>query len=285
MKCSIIETDTGFIFDFVKHSGFKQDFLLTSDEHIDNKHHLSKFWKRAHDEAKERNAIILKFGDVADVMGAKFDKRNFMGDVDQEFNKANYFNVVADGIAKRLMPYKDNILFFGNGNHEESVTKHHHIDILDMVNDKLGSVAKRGGYEGFIRLRFKTSSGSDSQRIDIYYNHGNGGGQRTHGLSTHLDYQAFNIADIYVSGHNHKSFQFPSYVTSLNDRGNVERRRTAHIKIGTSEGKGNIKYSRQFESKFPYPSISFAWLTVFSNNGREVNFEHAPCLPYNSELE
>ncbi len=106
-------------------AGWEQWFLLISDEHFDSAHCDRKLLRHHHEQAKERNAKILKFGDIFDMMGGKYDPRSHKGMVRPEYQSSRYFDLVVEDAAKFYSQYKDNIIFISDGNHETSVRKRH----------------------------------------------------------------------------------------------------------------------------------------------------------------
>ena len=84
---------------------WEQWVLLTSDEHFDSKDCDRKLLKKHHEQAKERNAIILKLGDIFDCMGGAYDPRSGKGDLRPEYNVKNYFDVIVKDAAKFYEPY------------------------------------------------------------------------------------------------------------------------------------------------------------------------------------
>ena len=86
--------------------------------------------KRHHEEAKEKNAIILKFGDVFDAMGGKYDKRSTKADIRPEYQTNKYFDDIVEDATKFYDISKEHIKLITVGNHESSVMLRHEIDIL-----------------------------------------------------------------------------------------------------------------------------------------------------------
>ena len=81
-------------------SGWKQSFLLTSDEHYDNKKCDRKALKKHLDQAKANDWGWISFGDFYDCMGGKWDKRSSKKDIRPEYNKGWYFDEVRKDVVK-----------------------------------------------------------------------------------------------------------------------------------------------------------------------------------------
>ena len=123
-----------------------------SDEHFDSKKCDRSLLKGHHEEAKEKNAIILKFGDVFDAMGGKYDKRSTKADIRPEYQTNKYFDDIVEDATKFYEPYKEHIKLIAVGNHESSVMLRHEIDILGQLTRNLG--CHYGKYSGFVKFRF-----------------------------------------------------------------------------------------------------------------------------------
>jgi len=91
---------------------------LTSDLHIDSVYCNRDKLLADFEEAKNRNAYIMLFGDIFDAMQGKFDPRRSMDELRPEYRKANYYDIVIQDVAKILKPYAENILLISPGNHE-----------------------------------------------------------------------------------------------------------------------------------------------------------------------
>lgn len=110
-------------------------------------------------------------------------------------------------------PYAESIDVIAIGNHEDAVVKHHHIDPVLMLIDRLNADLKikgskhrvsYGGYSGWITYDF---SGRRSQKdtLTIHYHHGVGGSSPT--TKGMIDFARSNVwiesADIIWRGHKH----------------------------------------------------------------------------------
>ncbi|MFA4990574.1 MAG: hypothetical protein WC579_01520 [Candidatus Paceibacterota bacterium] len=255
----------------IKYSGenWEQWFLLMADEHFDSVYCDRNLLKRHHEMAKERNAIILKFGDTFDCMGGKYDKRTHKELVRPELQKQDYFDAIIREAEKFYLPYKDNIVFVSMGNHEYSILKRNEINLISRFAEKMD--AKVGGYRGFIRLQF-IHGNTDGGRIskDIYYVHGSGNGAPvTRGVIKTNRRQDMILADYYVSGHSHMEFNLTRPVGYLSQQGKIKIKEPEHISLGTYMNTF-MKNTWEDRREFAPESMGGVWLhfTVKHINNR-----------------
>lgn len=256
-------------------AGWEQWFLLTSDEHFDSVHCDRKLLRHHHEQARERNAKILKFGDIFDMMGGKYDPRSHKGMVRPEYQSSRYFDLVVEDAAKFYAPYKDNIIFIADGNHETSVRMRHEFCPLDRLVDLIaGPSVHRGRYAGFVRFKFQFHSGKGGYRLSkvLFYTHGTGGNSPVTKsvIGTARRQDAF-LADYYVSGHTHNEFEVPRMQTRLNDANNIVKTRVHHWSLGTYQDD-HLTGGWADHKGFTAPSKGGRWLRFFYHND-EIKLE------------
>lgn len=241
--------------------------LLISDVHIDAKDCDRKLLIGHLEEAKARGAGVLIFGDLFDCMGGKYDKRTTKSDLLPEYQVNNYFDAIVKDAAKILKPYAENILMIGDGNHELSVRERHETDLIQNLIDQLRPEILHGKYSGFIRVFFERCEKRRGS-FTIYYNHGSGGNSpASRGVLQSGRRQESREADIYVSGHNHNSWDMPRPKLVLNAECVLELTEPEHLNLGTykndllSGGFADIK-------EFPPPALGGYWLKFFQKNDR-----------------
>lgn len=229
MKKSI-KNDAVLISDNSCRSGWQQWVLLMSDEHFDAVNCDRRMLKKHHEEAKERNALIFKFGDIYDCMGGKWDKRSSKADIRPEYQGANYFDLIKKDARDFYYPYRNNIIMVSPGNHEDSILARHEIDLVQYLADELGCI--KGKYSGFIRFQFGKKNGN-RYSLNLYYTHGSGGGAPvTKGVIKNNRRQHTIIADLYASGHIHTGTIQPRPRVHLNTQCKVELTEPEHIILG-----------------------------------------------------
>lgn len=260
---------------------WEQWFLLMSDEHFDSKHCDRKLLQRHHDEAVERNAYIMKFGDTFDCMGGKWDKRSNKAYLRPEYQTAKYFDTIIDDAAKFYGKYADRILLISDGNHETSIEARHEINILDRLTEKLnanGGKVQRGKYSGFIRFHFQREYNGTTggrQSYTMYYNHGSGGNSPVTRGAIKTNRRQHDIdADLYVSGHIHSSMEISRPRVRLNDACNAILTEPEHILLGTY--KNDFLTGGWADSKeFAPPNLGGYWLRFYiaDKTHKKVGYE------------
>lgn len=185
--------------------------LIISDVHWDNAHCDRAALKRDLDEAVERGAPILIFGDLFCLMQGKWDKRKDEKQLRPEHRGGRYLDAVVDTATEWFAPYAEHIAFMSYGNHETSIIQHHETDILQrfdtalrLTNPKYRGVV--GAYAGFMRLTVWRNTSPDGLCAKtLAWNHGyGGGGEHTRGLLDNARTRSQAFADIFVSGHIHR---------------------------------------------------------------------------------
>lgn len=185
MKLTKIQkmSNLSFRVDLDRKGDSKQMFLLLSDLHIDNPKCDRKLLTKVMNQALEKNALILIFGDLFCLMQGKGDPRRSKADIRPEHNKPNYIDAVVKDTASILKPYAKNILLIADGNHETSIIKHIEVDPIDYLLNylhKYNPSIQHGGYQGFIR--FVTECSSKMRSIELFYHHGAFGGAVSKGV-------------------------------------------------------------------------------------------------------
>jgi len=112
-----------------------------------------------------------------------------------------------------LEPYADLIDVISPGNHERSVLKYHHVDLVSMLirdlNRCLPEGAQKihqGSYRGFQQYSFRKVNGKAVRQFVIFRHHGIGGSAPVTGgaIDLYRVRQDFD-ADLYWIGHKHNS--------------------------------------------------------------------------------
>ena len=183
---------------------------LMSDLHIDSAHTNLAAIKKELKAAQENGDRILINGDVFDAILPSDRKRYTPVASRPELRgRIDVLNASIDLAYDLLSPYADQIDMIGIGNHEASMEKHHSIDMVKMLIDKLGPAVKApghvinyGGYTGFVEYVAKLSG--SSRRLVIYYHHGGGGAAPvTKGIIDFGRIAAYVDSDVTWVGHRH----------------------------------------------------------------------------------
>lgn len=150
-------------------------------------------------EDVDEHTYLLFGGDVMDsiiVTDPRYRKSGDATDTDAVIDDQ------VEEACKILTPFKDRILFIGDGNHEVEVAKRHGTNPGKRLAKALG--VPHLGESWFLKLNFSNNGGA-GRSIIIYGHHGYGGGGRTEGgsLTKYSKVIAYNFADIYLFGHDH----------------------------------------------------------------------------------
>lgn len=245
--------------------------LLRSDAHHDSPY-CDRDLERKHLElAKERHALILDAGDTFDAMQGKFDPRRTMEDVREEDRCADYYGSIVRHAARDYLPYSDQWVMFGKGNHETSVLDKANTDLISnlvyVMNKEADANIVAGAYGGWVRLMFRMNK-TRTQSIRIRYHHGAGGSAPvTRGVIQTNRQQIFlPDADVVWNGHNHQTYVLPIKRERITDKGKVYFDNCWHIRTPgyKDEWRNAIGYAYE-KNQGPTP-LGCAWLE-FSVDG------------------
>jgi len=190
----------------------KQDefpIFLASDIHFDEKGFNRELFTKDFDRAKRGGARILINGDVFGCILPgdlkRYTRGNDNGGGDGVINEA------IEEAERLFSPYVNQIDMVGLGNHEVSVLKFHHVDIIRLLifalnrrRDPALPPIRHGGYTGYIRYQFDGPSRSHIKHFDIFYNHGQGGSAEITDGIIDAKRRLYTRADIIWLGHKHK---------------------------------------------------------------------------------
>jgi predicted phosphodiesterase len=154
---------------------------LMSDLHIGGLHVDYSLIEKELATAKKRGAKILINGDVFDAVMPGDRKRYRANNLHPRMFSAGD-DMLGESIRwayELLEPYKDDIIMIGDGNHDDSVARYHHIEpvkqLVVMLNGTTGKI-QYGGYHGFIHIQMRPYK--EQARVGhyvIHYHHGAGG--------------------------------------------------------------------------------------------------------------
>ena len=122
----------------------------------------------------------------------------------------NQLNIKLDKLYELLKPYQNQILFFGRGNHEESVLKYNGIDLLELLAKMLNAGREHkiivGNYANFLRFNFRDARGKSAAHYDIFQHHGMGASAPvTKGMIDFNRIAKGVNADLIWCGHKHQA--------------------------------------------------------------------------------
>ena len=182
---------------------------LMSDLHLDSAHTDIDAIRKELEEAKKNGDRILINGDVFDAILPSDRKRYTPVASRPELRgRIDVLNASVELAADLLYPYSNQIDMIGIGNHEASMEKHHSVDMVMLLLDKLapafsnGHQINYGGYTGFVEYSAKLNG--SSRRLVIYYHHGGGGASPvTKGIIDFNRKAVFVDSDVVWVGHKH----------------------------------------------------------------------------------
>jgi hypothetical protein len=204
--------------------GWEQWVLLSADRHHDNVYCNRDLERKHLEQAKQRQAGILDFGDLFCAMQGKYDPRSNMDDIRPEDVGQDYLDRIVTHAAEDYGSYARHWWMLGRGNHETNIRKRHGMDLtsnlVHRLNADYGAACSVGGFGGWVRFLF-TIHGTKRQSYALKYHHGaGGGGPVTRGvIQTNRQAVYLPDADIVVNGHTHDSWYVPIARERLSNRG------------------------------------------------------------------
>jgi len=207
----------------------RQVFCLMSDLHIDASDHDHKLLKNDLEAAKALGARISINGDTFDAIVPSDRKRHHPSVMRNDPERDDIFNQLVKMGVDLLAPYADLIDVISPGNHERSVLKYHHVDVISMLIFGLNLVRSpelppihQGSYRGFQRYIWRWKKGRASLNFTIFRHHGVGGSAPVTGGALDLDRIRKDFdADLYWLGHKHNSIDRKFTRISLSSAGRV----------------------------------------------------------------
>jgi len=226
-------------------------FALLSDLHLDASDHDDEALTADLDAAKSIGARISINGDIFDAIVPSDRKRHHPSVSRADPDRDDIFNQLVEGGVNRLAPVADLIDVISPGNHERSVLKYHHIDLVSMLvyglnqrrDPKLPPI-HQGSYRGYQRYVFKWESGNSCIQFVVFRHHGTGGAAPVTGGSLDLDRIRKDFdADLYWIGHKHSGISRPFTRVSLGSQG--------RLRVRQQRGVMSAGYKRQFSLESP----------------------------------
>jgi len=235
-------------------------FMLTSDEHLDNKHCQRDLFRKHLERAVTETQGIIQNGDLMCLMQGKYDRRSDRSQLMSEFQGNNYLDSVADYTIGFLEPYAHKFILIGRGNHETSILKHHETDMTDRVVGALNHSGEHkilsGGYGGWVLFRMRC--GKHQKTIRLLRHHGWGGAARMSKgvLDSSRMAAEFPDAHIVMLGHKHTEYIMPVPRNRITDMGKHSCDEQLHLRIpGYKAGANDLYEGWEVEKGFPPTTI------------------------------
>lgn len=249
---------TEYSFDYSEKREFY--FALMSDLHIDSPSFAKSLFVSDMERYKSIGARVLINGDVFDGILPTDRKRYTRGN--DEIDEDAQINARIDYAIKILSPYVDIIDFIGIGNHEASIVKYDHCDLvkmlvreLSLIRDKSLPPIQRGSYQGFLRIWFRDNGQAVRQYV-IYRDHGKGGSSPvTKGIINIQRLHTTYLADLYWLGHSHTSITDATPWTIYPDSSGkiIKKRKRSVITAGYQDcfTQRNLNSDTLYRNSFP----------------------------------
>ena len=226
---------------------------LFSDIHFDSPDCDKDSLKMHMDYCLQDKRYILINGDLFDAILLKDIKRAVPHNTE---NRDNQLNVKLEETAHFLTPYKDQILFMGRGNHEESIMKYNGLDLMQMITTMLNAGNKHqiqyGNYANFLRFAWVNQRKQIQLKYDIFAHHGAGGSAPvTKGL---IDFSRLSKgvnADLIWIGHKHQSVvDYSDPIMYIDKNGTVLLKNRQLIQTPSYQKGRTIDYNVNFAERF-----------------------------------
>lgn len=268
-------------------SNWEQWLLFTSDLHVDSINHRGDIFTKAMIEAKRKNAMVFLFGDIFDAMQSRNDKRRARAALKEKYqNREDYVDAIVEDLTEIFEPYKDNIAFMSYGNHETSLIKHLNTDILKRLIDNLNQndgkiqLGEYGGYIKF-RLSWKGFKGANKTFLIAYHHEGGSGNAPvTEGvIGVKRRMQWMSDFDIFVSGHNHKSWLMEQVREYVTEKDMIKRKIVSLLKTPSMKDKATTGYGWDVMNDFAPPVCGAYWVRLFpvlNKNNYEIAHQIMP---------
>ena len=262
----------------VSGSSWEQWFLVTSDRHHDNALTDWDLEKKHLEEAVERDAGILDFGDLLCLMQGKWDSRADISQCRPEHQDGRYLDSVVETAVDFYAPEAKNWIFVSPGNHETSVLRRHETDMTARFVEGMRRVGAenlvKGTYAGFIRFSAKMH-GRQSSRLVMGYTHGYGGGGPVTKGVIQTNRQATYLPDcnIVVSGHVHEQWSMNIARSRLSHVGKPYTDRQLHLKMGGYKREFEHYEGWATERGHPPKPLGAWWIRMYVNNERRLDFD------------
>lgn len=241
-------------------SNGRVSLLLLSDVHWDNPHCRRDLLTLHLEQAAERGAGILIFGDLFCAMQGKYDPRGNKAGIRPEHNVPNYLDALVEDAAKYFAPYKERLLFVSPGNHETSILKRQETDLIARFAKLVG--CEVGTYAGWVRLVLLRNK--FMKAVNIAYHHGYGGGGPVTKDVIQASRKAVYLpdADVLVSGHTHDRNIFPVARVKLKQSGRQVLSEQIHCKLGTYKDEYTDGNGWAVEKGMPPKPLGGVWLHI-----------------------
>ena len=189
--------------------GKTYQYAVFSDLHIGSKEFDGESLRRDLEKCKDEDAKVIINGDTMDLILLQDLKRASASRIKPDEGQINKF---IEEATETLIPYVSQLCIIGMGNHETAMIKHHGVDVLAWLIERLNREKKNGKiqeghYQNFVRVNFLDPKRGYKlgAKYTIYMNHGgeNSSAPVTKGMIDFNRIAVANEADLYLMGHKH----------------------------------------------------------------------------------
>lgn len=246
------------------HGGWERWILIRADAHHDNLHCNHELERKHLQEAKDRNALVFDFGDLACCMQGKWDKRADENQMRPELRGPNYLDKLVKYNADFYRPFAKQFVLMGQGNHETSILKHHQTNLTERLVERLnagGANILCGGFSGWLRFMFKRGNHSYSRLAKWHHGYG-GDAPVTKGVIQTARMGVYlPDADFVFTGHTHNEWIFPIERERISTAGVLFKDQQIHIKVPGYKDEYDDGYGGwHIERGGPPKPLGAAWL-------------------------
>ena len=253
-------------------AGTTLKLALFSDIHFDSPDCDKITLKKHFDYCLKDGRYILINGDLFDAILLKDQKRAVNHLMEKNDNQ---LNTKINAVVEFLRPYKNNILFIGRGNHEESILKYSGLDVLEMTGQILNTDSKNkhkieiGNYSNFLRFNFVDKNNKPKTHYDIFLHHGLGGSAPV--SAGMIDFNRMStsiVADLIAIGHKHRAIQNNSQPIMYADQnGEIKIKNRQFIQTPSYQKNktmtNEINFGEKFYTNTAVPGFGSIDLTPF----------------------
>lgn len=251
---------------------------LFSDIHYDSPDCDRETLKKHLDFCRKDGRYLLFGGDLFDAILLRDAKRATNKNMEATDNQ---LNVKVNELADFLLPYRDQILFIGRGNHEESILKYSGVDMLQWLVQILNTGSKQkiqlGNYTNLLRFNFIDKRGRSILHYDIFQHHGMGSNApQTKGMLDFSRLAKGMLVDLSWLGHKHNSItDYSDPVMYIDARGEVKLKNRQFIQTpsyqkGRTLDDHNINFAERFYTHQALPGFGALDLTPHIENDNYV---------------
>ena len=255
--------------------GYRDTFKLYTlgDEHTGTLYHAERELLEQIDKIKkEKYSFWVGMGDKAEFITPS-DPRWEAGAIPEWVHDDNIAVDQADRYCNIFDPITDKCLGLPEGNHEEAIRIHSHINVQKNICRKLG--VDNLGYSCFLKLKFKRRRSNETHMVTGFLTHGAGcaitKGAKLNRLQRTMD--SFE-ANFYAHGHVHDIITDEKAYLTVDSQNRVRQK----SKVGAMTGcwfrtyTQDVKASYGEKRTFP-PTVIGAVAFVINPNTSEVKVE------------